>query len=154
MLFRSTSSQACLERLRQRGILQPDPLGLGLATTERGALLKPDGQPWEGLFNLGSARKGQLWESIAVPELRLQAEALADALLRTLSPPLRSLPPVPDPASAGASPAGVATSGPSFLWRQLFDQVSSSYTYLIADPVSRAAVLVDPVLEQIGRAHV
>lgn len=35
--------------------------------------------------------------------------------------------------------------------RQLFDRESSTYTYLIADPVSREALLVDPVLEQIER---
>ncbi|MBR8826345.1 MAG: MBL fold metallo-hydrolase [Gomphosphaeria aponina SAG 52.96 = DSM 107014] len=37
------------------------------------------------------------------------------------------------------------------LFRQLFDQESSTYTYLIADPVTKEAVLVDPVLEQVER---
>lgn len=37
------------------------------------------------------------------------------------------------------------------LFRQLFDQESSTYTYLIADIKTKAAVLVDPVLEQIER---
>ncbi len=37
------------------------------------------------------------------------------------------------------------------LFRQLFDPVTSTYTYLIADPQTRAAVLVDPVLEQVER---
>ena len=37
------------------------------------------------------------------------------------------------------------------LFRQLFDKESSTYTYLIADPTSKAAVLVDPVLEQVER---
>ncbi len=37
------------------------------------------------------------------------------------------------------------------LFRQLFDKQSSTYTYLIADPNTREAVLVDPVLEQINR---
>lgn len=37
------------------------------------------------------------------------------------------------------------------LFRQLFDQESSTYTYLLADPRSRRAVIVDPVLEQIER---
>jgi glyoxylase-like metal-dependent hydrolase (beta-lactamase superfamily II) len=35
--------------------------------------------------------------------------------------------------------------------RQLFDAESSTYTYLIADPVTREAVLVDPVREQVER---
>lgn len=37
------------------------------------------------------------------------------------------------------------------LFRQLFDQESSTYTYLIADLQTREAILVDPVLEQIDR---
>jgi glyoxylase-like metal-dependent hydrolase (beta-lactamase superfamily II) len=37
------------------------------------------------------------------------------------------------------------------LFRQLFDQGSSTYTYLLADPASRDAVLIDPVFEQHSR---
>ena len=35
--------------------------------------------------------------------------------------------------------------------RQLFDPDSSTYSYLIADPATGAAVLVDPVREQVER---
>lgn len=37
------------------------------------------------------------------------------------------------------------------IFRQLFDRVSSTYTYLLADEASREAVLVDPVFEQHAR---
>ncbi|WOD37304.1 MBL fold metallo-hydrolase [Nodosilinea sp. E11] len=37
------------------------------------------------------------------------------------------------------------------LFRQLFDKESSTYTYLIADPETKVAILVDPVLEQVER---
>ena len=37
------------------------------------------------------------------------------------------------------------------LFRQLFDPVSSTYTYLLADAAARTAVLVDPVFEQARR---
>lgn len=37
------------------------------------------------------------------------------------------------------------------IFRQLFEPDSSTYTYLVADPDSRAAVLVDPVLETVER---
>lgn len=37
------------------------------------------------------------------------------------------------------------------LFRQLLDQATSTYTYLIGDPVINAAFLVDPVLEQVER---
>ncbi|TAF04276.1 MAG: MBL fold metallo-hydrolase [Nostocales cyanobacterium] len=36
-------------------------------------------------------------------------------------------------------------------FRQLFDKQSSTYTYLIADETTKAAILVDPVLEQVER---
>jgi sulfur dioxygenase len=37
------------------------------------------------------------------------------------------------------------------IFRQLFDQQSSTYTYLLADSETREAVLVDPVFEQMRR---
>lgn len=37
------------------------------------------------------------------------------------------------------------------LFRQLFDQDSSTYTYLLADEATREAVIIDPVIEQIDR---
>lgn len=37
------------------------------------------------------------------------------------------------------------------IFRQLFDAESSTYTYLVGDEVSRQAVLIDPVLEQVDR---
>jgi sulfur dioxygenase len=37
------------------------------------------------------------------------------------------------------------------IFRQLFDQVSSTYTYLLADPRTREAVLIDSVFEQHTR---
>jgi sulfur dioxygenase len=40
---------------------------------------------------------------------------------------------------------------PAMLFRQLFDAVSSTYTYLLADEETREAVIIDPVLEQIER---
>jgi sulfur dioxygenase len=37
------------------------------------------------------------------------------------------------------------------IFRQLFDPQSSTYTYLLGDSVGRAAVLIDPVFEQVRR---
>jgi glyoxylase-like metal-dependent hydrolase (beta-lactamase superfamily II) len=39
------------------------------------------------------------------------------------------------------------------LFRQIFDSKSSTYTYLIADENTRAAVLVDPVIEHVERDY-
>lgn len=38
-----------------------------------------------------------------------------------------------------------------FLFRQLFDGASSTYTYLLADSLQKKAILIDPVLEQVQR---
>lgn len=46
-------------------------------------------------------------------------------------------------------PSAVPTT--DLLFRQLFDTSgSSTYTYLVADPVTKEALLIDPVLEQVG----
>src|SRR6185503_13957839 len=37
------------------------------------------------------------------------------------------------------------------IFRQLFDPQSSTYTYLLADPASREALVIDPVFEQARR---
>ncbi|KAK2578355.1 hypothetical protein KPH14_002627 [Odynerus spinipes] len=38
-----------------------------------------------------------------------------------------------------------------FLFRQLFDPVSSTYTYLLADIINKEAILIDPVIEWAER---
>jgi sulfur dioxygenase len=40
---------------------------------------------------------------------------------------------------------------PPLIFRQLFDTPSSTYTYLLGDPVSGEALLIDPVFEQVRR---
>jgi glyoxylase-like metal-dependent hydrolase (beta-lactamase superfamily II) len=37
------------------------------------------------------------------------------------------------------------------IFRQLFEPVSSTYTYLLADAVTKEALLIDPVLETVDR---
>jgi uncharacterized NAD(P)/FAD-binding protein YdhS len=74
-----------------RGIVQADPLGLGVVTSIDGALLDQQGKPSDRLFLVGPLRKAQLWESTAVPELRVQASDLARELLSEL-PAARTTP--------------------------------------------------------------
>ncbi len=38
------------------------------------------GSPAPTIFTLGALRRGELWESVAVPELREQAAAIAEAI--------------------------------------------------------------------------
>ena len=67
------------------GWLQPDELGLGVVTDAHGRPINAEGAAVADLFVVGTLRKPALWESTAVPELRMQAaEAgrLAVALLQ------------------------------------------------------------------------
>lgn len=63
------------------GLIRPAPLALGLDVAENGALVDAEGKASQMLYTLGSARKGFLWETIAVPEIREQAMALVAVLL-------------------------------------------------------------------------
>jgi uncharacterized NAD(P)/FAD-binding protein YdhS len=64
-----------------RGLVAAGPCGIGLATAPDGALRDRDGNASERLFTLGPPRRGDLWESIAIPELRVQAQGLAARLV-------------------------------------------------------------------------
>ncbi|XP_018410127.1 PREDICTED: persulfide dioxygenase ETHE1, mitochondrial [Nanorana parkeri] len=45
----------------------------------------------------------------------------------------------------------MAAAGKGLIFRQLFEPVSCTYTYLLADEASKEAVLIDPVLETANR---
>jgi uncharacterized NAD(P)/FAD-binding protein YdhS len=77
-----SSGEALIDGLLADGLAQADPLGLGLRTADDGALLDRAGHPSTSMFTLGSTRRGDLWESTAVPELRVQAARLAERLLQ------------------------------------------------------------------------
>jgi uncharacterized NAD(P)/FAD-binding protein YdhS len=70
-----------LRNLLASGEIAPGPLGIGFKATSPGQLLRPDGEPSEGLFTLGPCRRGPLFESVAVPEIRVQAVELAQHVL-------------------------------------------------------------------------
>jgi uncharacterized NAD(P)/FAD-binding protein YdhS len=67
-----------------QGFARPDSLFLGLDVDENGALLDVNGRPSHSLFTIGPPRKGCLWETTAVPEIRAQAAHLAEHLLHVL----------------------------------------------------------------------
>ena len=70
-----------LKDLMNKGLARPDELSLGLAVSDDGAVLDEQDTPSEFLYALGPLRKGRLWETIAVPELRVQVAELAKLLL-------------------------------------------------------------------------
>jgi uncharacterized NAD(P)/FAD-binding protein YdhS len=51
-----------------------------LCADEVGRLIRRDGSAHERVFLVGALRRGDLWESTAVPELRVQAATVANTL--------------------------------------------------------------------------
>jgi uncharacterized NAD(P)/FAD-binding protein YdhS len=74
------SDSALLDDVVRRGLARPHPLGLGLDTAAGGAVLEASGRRSERLFAIGPLRRGELWETTAIPEIRAQAAGLATAL--------------------------------------------------------------------------
>lgn len=69
-----------LDALFASGDARPGPLGLGLAVDADGRLLGRHGDPSESLWAIGPLRRGALLETTAIPEIRVQAAALARTL--------------------------------------------------------------------------
>lgn len=93
VVVNATGMEKCLPRmpgpllpaLHARGLVAPGPLGLGLATAGEGEVLDARGIPVPGLWTLGANRIGDLWETIAMPELRGQAARVAAAVATGLA---------------------------------------------------------------------
>jgi uncharacterized NAD(P)/FAD-binding protein YdhS len=66
-----------LINLLARGLIDHDPLALGIDALPTGEVLRYRAGPAGWLFTIGAPLKGVLWESTAVPEIRVQAKALA-----------------------------------------------------------------------------
>ena len=66
--------------IRDRSV-RPGPLFLGLDVSADGALINADGVASNFLYAVGPIRIGTLWESIAAPELRVQASEMATLLI-------------------------------------------------------------------------
>ncbi|MGH8025423.1 MAG: FAD/NAD(P)-binding protein [Pseudoxanthomonas sp.] len=73
-----------LSDLLGEGNARSGPHGIGIDTRDDGAVLDAEGKALPGVRVVGSLRIGRLWESIAVPELRGQAENAARQLLGSL----------------------------------------------------------------------
>jgi uncharacterized NAD(P)/FAD-binding protein YdhS len=81
-----------LADLRRRGLIAPDPLGLGIETQDCAALGSAGHlSPW--LYALGPLTRPSWWEIVAVPEINAQVDRLIGDLsapreTRTQTPPL------------------------------------------------------------------
>jgi uncharacterized NAD(P)/FAD-binding protein YdhS len=76
------AARPLIRSLIERGQARANDLGMGFQTDEHGALIGESETASSVLFTLGPPRRGQLFETTAVPEIRVQAERLARHLLR------------------------------------------------------------------------
>lgn len=77
-----------MRQLVTNGHVTPDPFGLGCQATVDGHLCR-EGTPWLRLFGIGSLLRGARWESVAMPEIHLQARMLAAQMLEPAAAPTR-----------------------------------------------------------------
>jgi len=74
-----------LTSLFLQGEARPDPLFLSLDVDSKGSVLNFNGVPSNSIFAIGPVKKGGLWETTAVPEIRKQAADLAEHIVHLLS---------------------------------------------------------------------
>ncbi|MBO3460502.1 FAD/NAD(P)-binding protein [Aetokthonos hydrillicola Thurmond2011] len=135
-----------ISSLQAQQLIHSHPSSIGIETAANGAVIDVQGNVSQRLYTIGTPRKGNLWETTAVPEIRVQAANLAQELLKSFHAR-----PYAKSRDSFAEDHASKSHQPAMLFRQLFDPESSTYTYLIADTETKAAVLVDPVLERVNR---
>ena len=79
------SDNILLRNLAMKGFIVSDIFNLGIKTSDDDySIIDAQGKNHPGVFTLGTNLKGRLWESVAVPELRLQAEETSKQILSFL----------------------------------------------------------------------
>ena len=87
-----SSGDRFVRSLVDAGYARPGRIGRGLATTESGDLVGADGEANDWSLTLGPPRLGDLFETVAVPELRKQAESIANRILSISREPVEVMP--------------------------------------------------------------
>jgi len=82
----SIDASPFLTSLAEGGFIQPERIGLGVQTDADGRAVAPGGAARRDIWVIGPLRRGTLWESTAVPELRVQAAQVARELSALLIP--------------------------------------------------------------------
>jgi uncharacterized NAD(P)/FAD-binding protein YdhS len=75
----SRTRDPMLRQMLEQELLCPDALGIGIDVDERSRVTGA-----KGLWAVGPLTKGKFWEIVAVPEIRVQAAAIADDIAREL----------------------------------------------------------------------
>jgi len=70
-----------VRNMMRKGLIRPGPAYLGIDALPNGRAIGRNGSVSNTLHTIGPPLKGVLWEAIAVPEIRVQAEHLARMIL-------------------------------------------------------------------------
>lgn len=79
-----------LQSMKERGQLQPDPLGLGIVVDNESRLIGADGLVQPHIHVVGALTAGRFWEITAVPDIRVQADAVASGIAASIEQLQRS----------------------------------------------------------------
>jgi uncharacterized NAD(P)/FAD-binding protein YdhS len=74
-----------IQRLLAQDLMSPYPLNIGVQVATDGALVAADGTTSTRIYTIGPVRFGALIETTAIPEVRIQASALAELLTEEAS---------------------------------------------------------------------
>ena len=80
----SAQNDRLLAALCLQNQARPDSQGLGLEIDSEGRLIGGDGAAHPRLFAVGPVTRGAFWEITAVPDIRVQAERTAQAVIEAL----------------------------------------------------------------------
>lgn len=75
------SSDPLVKHMLKAGRIRPDALRLGLDIDRDGHVLDTRGRASEHILAIGPMTRGDLWEVVAVPDIRIQVSALARRLV-------------------------------------------------------------------------
>jgi len=76
--------QPLIKNLLESKLIQCDPAHLGINALPKGNIIQEDGTPSDIIYTIGLPLKGILWESLAAPEIRYEAEELSKILVEKL----------------------------------------------------------------------
>jgi uncharacterized NAD(P)/FAD-binding protein YdhS len=79
----TVKASSLLASLADRGLVRPDPNGLGIDVDDSSAALAADGESNPRLYALGPLTAGHHWEITAVPDIRVQARNVAERIAGT-----------------------------------------------------------------------
>ena len=74
--------QPLIKNQLRKKLIQCDPVHLGINARPAGNVIKEDGTPSNIIFTIGLPLKGIVWESLAAPEIRVEAEEMAKVIVK------------------------------------------------------------------------